>query len=516
MTGDSPHRCEVLIEHREMPQDAKFELKGTWCNYDINSLMDSVNIEIIHAVQIGPISSYHAHLSAYDHPGNMARGFVKRIYDHQDFTFQAVCAFGEFVQEYIDLHFQPIEYIPFEHDFLDTWLDHSKYTLKQKAKFHMLFDKFLAGKRNYSIFACGTFIKKEITETVKEARLINSRSDLYKAVVAPYIKLVEKQVYDNHFIKEKERSEVCERVKEIEKKFKFVMETDYTSFEASFQDFLMQNVELRLFRRILANNPHVLNIIEQTYHSLNYCYAKDAKYIIAGRRMSGEMWTSLCNGFTNKMLVEYMFHITKIHRDNLIYDYVVEGDDGFIGTNGIPMYEIVESLGFKLKLQLATDMNELSFCGLNLGPHGLYPDFVRQIRKFGYSFDSQMVYWRRTGQHHTKKYTKKKNELIKAKAYSFLMSSPPMPIMSKLCEKILQITRRYKIRKSDIIKYLSWRDHFDPSFKIPKYTDFKFEVDLETRIYFEKRFGVTVDEQIKIENEIDNQDSLDFKINLSL
>ena len=48
-------------------------------------------------------------------------------------------------------------------------------------------------------------------------------------------------------------------------------------------------------------------------------------------RKSGEMGTSCCNTFLNKMIIEYSAHQLGLTEDE--YDYFTEGDDGVVASD---------------------------------------------------------------------------------------------------------------------------------------------------------------------------------------
>lgn len=472
--------------------------------HDLNVICHEPTVpDEIHAVQIGPILAEDPILSAYDSPGNFIRGMNYRVardnpnnYDKSNILAE----FSQFVQDFVK-RYEPLPEILPSHELLDSeWLNGSHYTLKQKEKFHAELDKYLDGKRSRFNW-CKAFVKKEFYEAVKEPRVINSRSDMFKSVVAPYVKLIEDRVYDEHFIKHKERSEVLERMLNISRRFTQVMETDYSSFEGSFTPRFLQSCEAHLFKHMLMNNPDILRVVSQSWLKTNVIHGKHARCYIRGKRMSGEMWTSLGNGFTNMMLTEFMFyHFQKTTHQVAEFDYIVEGDDGFIGCSIVPDTSVVEDLGFMLKLNVGTKVNDLSFCGMNIGPQGLYPDFWRQIRKFGWCHDSSIVRAYRTGMV-TPKVLKRCKMLLRAKAYSLLLSSPPMPILTELSFKMIQLTAGYHVSQQLLRKMLAWRD-MDTTKVSFDLSSFDRVITSQARSYFAKRFGIPEHIQVEIENNI--------------
>ncbi len=79
--------------------------------------------------------------------------------------------------------------------------------------------------------------------------------------------------------------------------------------------------------------------------------------------MSGEMNTSLGNGFSNLMFMLYACEIQGIECDG-----IVEGDDGAFALSLKPGQKFDESIfaemGLTIKLEKHTDLMSMSFCGI--------------------------------------------------------------------------------------------------------------------------------------------------------
>lgn len=486
---------------------------------DVPVLREDVDkIEKPCAAAIGPIIDDTPFIANYRSKNAMIAGGFKRVWHEYSYDEDLVKEFGDFVDNYIQSHFTPIPEREMSHEYMDEWLEDSKYTLAQKKIFHDFLDKIKEEqnplqylKKNCRLYnkcyQCGTFIKKELLDEEKYPRLINPRPDEFKAIVAPYIKTIEHEViYNKHFIKGKLPEEVVERMKQIQENFLYLYETDYSSFEGSFTLFFQQHCEMLLFNYMLSKNPKIQAIVNECYLKKNVLILgkeKD-KAMFEGSRMSGDMWTSLCNGFTNKMLLEFCIAKTAEKINNPIqYDYIVEGDDGFIGINQKVDFSYVKDLGFKLKMIEANDSNNLSFCGHRYSPDGThFADFWFQIRKFGWSFDHVVLasYSGRT--------TNYEAALMRAKALSLLVNCGGMPILQELCVKIINLTEGVQVKTS----------HFDPWFvqqyhieRLDHLSYFK-PVTSETRVYFQEVYGVEVREQIRIEEEIRKQTCLRFRI----
>lgn len=78
--------------------------------------------------------------------------------------------------------------------------------------------------------------------------------------------------------------------------------------------------------------------------------------------MSGDMCTSLGNGFSNKMKAEFL-----AYKAGGTIDGFVEGDDGLFVTNFELRSSDYEKLGFTIKIEEIADPCEASFCGMIFG-----------------------------------------------------------------------------------------------------------------------------------------------------
>lgn len=447
---------------------------------------------------IGPITSFVPHIVDQS-VGNHYRGLIKRCAHANKYSNKVMNRFCSFVDRYVRSHYRPIPYRDLTHEYLDTWLHTSKYTLKEKEMYHELLDKFndpLVNKNKF--YRCNSFIKKEYTHEVKEPRIINAPNNMMKTVVGPYIHEIEEHIYDEHFIKHLTPEQVYTRMKAISAGVHRVYETDYSSFEGSFTVKLMNCCEMIMFRRLLSNNPRILRIVENVNLGSRKLYFRQGTAVahLQGSRLSGAMWTSLANGFTNKMLVEFMVHeAQKTRKSGFQYDYLVEGDDGFIASDVELPVELTEALGFRLKIEEAYDVNGLSFCGLCMGPDGLIPDFHRTIEKFGHTFDDYLV--RNYG---SKRWSKRRDEMMRAKAMSLLAQSRGVPILQPLALKIIALTNHVKVRRKDFDYWeVECLDILNANLTPKPITD-------RTRAFFTDRFGLSMKYQKLLEQYINEME----------
>lgn len=408
--------------------------------------------------------------------------------------------FGRFVWQWIKSHYTPLEPIDLSHENLDElWLDGSKYNQHEKAKFHEELEKFIQDGPSKGFYTCNSFIKREIMSERKAPRIINSRSDQFKAVFAPATKLIEAQVCHNeHFIKGQNKHEFINRLLEVQGicSEPHIYETDYSSFEGSFDKLIMLECEYKLLTYMLRNNPVLHNIIKRLYKQNNLMIFSDSQGIsskcsVPGSRMSGEMWTSLCNGFTNQMLFEYC--VSKQEISGKTYDYVVEGDDGFLSTNFNLDTRPILGLGFQLKCEAVSDINEMSFCGICMHDGHFVPDVLTTLMKLPYTFDASV-----------RRSDRRKLEMARAKGVSLIYEAQGIPILQPLALRILKLTEHARLNKRD---FDWWYAHYILPEDLPtKFDSLAEDITPSMREFVEERFGISVEDQLVIERDIENYD----------
>lgn len=391
----------------------------------------------------------------------------------------------------------------------DIWLDDShNYTQKRKELLRFLAALYYSHQiRPESIYIMSSFIKKEYYDKLKEPRIINSRTDTFKTLVGPYIHQVEKLVMSNgHFIKHMHPEEVAMKMNEIAQSHYCVYETDYSSFEGSFDLDFMQHIEWLMFQHVLVNYPQILDIIRPCYFGKNVCtYKKKWKCSFEGSRMSGDMWTSLCNGFSNYVMVSYYIYCARQEHGYFNADFIVEGDDGFIGTDYPLPFEKAKLLGFDLKCEQKFDKNDVSFCGICEYHGKLIPDIPRILNKYGYSFDRDVI---QSYIHPTKSNMKKRKDLIHSKALSLLAQSQGIPILQAVAQQQLRLGGRFNP------KYVDWWElnfydfsHLDQMKAVP--------IRPDIRRFVAKRFNIPISVQLEIEEQLKHCDLECYDIDLN-
>lgn len=347
-----------------------------------------------------------------------------------------------------------------------------------------------------------SFVKIESYLTAKFARWINSRSDAFKVAVGPYFKAIEEVVYNIgqdgsypfRFIK---HVPVEERFDYIDSLFNenggtLFVETDHTAFEAHMTPEVMRAVELQVYGYMLGNFPKMFSVIKSVLTGWNYCRHKLMTIVIEGIRMSGEMCTSLGNGLTNLLVFLFICHI----HDLTPMAGIVEGDDGlFALTTRAPTPEEFLPIGMELKCVESGDWTALSFCGMTFerSSRTLLKDPWKVLVKFGWTHSQCMDGG-----------DKVMCELLRAKAFSLACEAHGTPILSSLARYAERITRGNKVRvdSRDAGGIIWKREELRRIDVVKKKMNdfFLHEPSDATRAKYEQKFGVSVQDQLAIED----------------
>jgi len=279
-------------------------------------------------------------------------------------------------------------------------------------------------------------IKQESYPEFKYPRGIFARQNPNKLLFGPLISAIEDMVYENkQFIKHVPVSKRPAYINDMLSNFRFFCCSDFSSFEGSFSREFQEICELKLFAFCIRSFPEELRSAYWT--RFLWCYEKKTITMsigavivkVLGLRMSGEMWTSLANGFSNLTMWKYLCQLK-----GTTCVGVVEGDDGLFGfmhEHEAPTQADFEALGFVCKIQCVQDLYNASFCGIVFDP--VVNVNITDPRPFLASM-AWLPY----------KYKdfkpSKKKALVRAKALSFLYQYPGCPIIQDAALAILRLT----------------------------------------------------------------------------
>lgn len=399
------------------------------------------------------------------------------------------------VTEFVHRNFVPLS---MDLDYsVETWLLSTNYNEGMRKNMLREYNRFLDGDVKWKdLMKVKGFAKEEsYGASIKHARTINSRSDVYKTLVGPTYKLIEKHVFARpEFIKKIPGHERAQYILEhVRRDGTVYVCTDYTSFESSFTKKIMECVEMVLYRYMLKNHPDrkfILKLIKaQTV--TNHIGYKGFKARISATRMSGEMNTSLGNGFTNLMLFDWM-----CKEQGIGYTGVVEGDDGLFSVSKVPDFSWTNAIGFAVKPEVHRSIGTASFCGQVFDEEEcqLIRDPMKALIKIGWSTRQYVPASERTLM-----------ALARARALSMIYENPSCPILRNWCLKVLRQTGGVNIdRLVARIKDAWERERLTLAFEYYKARPVSTpEPGPNTRFLMEEMFSITVETQLAIEQIID-------------
>lgn len=351
------------------------------------------------------------------------------------------------------------------------------------------------------VFFCKSFQKDETYPEYKHGRAINARSDEFKVMVGPIFKAIEAEVYKHpSFIK---HVPVADRAAYISEMLsspgsKFYA-TDYTAFEALFIAELMEAVEFTLYDYMAQDLP-IANQFRELCRAVlageNRCNFKHFYVLLEATRMSGEMCTSLGNGFSNLMFMLFMAE----RKGCSDVKGVVEGDDGLFSMKGdAPTKDDFAQLGLIIKMETHLQLSTASFCGIIFDEEDLLnvTNPMTVLVNFGWG-----------SRRYAESNSKILRTLLKSKALSLAHSYPGCPILGSLAKMGLRLTE--DISTGDIYHLVvnkrktmnDWQRTWLMTLMNGPEAVFK-DPPLATRLLVERRYGILVQHQIAIEKYLD-------------
>lgn len=341
----------------------------------------------------------------------------------------------------------------------------------------------------------GGFGKDETYPEFKHERCINARDDLYKVLVGPFYRLIEKKLFSRpEFIKKvpvKDRPRVI--FEALYRPGATYIATDYKRYEASFVSEVQWAFEFQLYIHMMKGvwaSKWFAKLSQAAQLSINKILYHFFIMWIRATRMSGEMCTSLGNGFTNLMAEKFVAHESGVE---LIC--FVEGDDGLAAGDGKLKEELFQKLGFEIKLQYFDDLCSASFCGLIFDPEDLIniTDPVKVL---------QNIAW--VAGKYAKARIPKLKALLRVKGLSMLYQYPGCPIVQEMALYILRVTAGIDVRPAiSKIRDTYEREKLERMMRdYPSWKDLVSlvqEPPMRTRLLMEQKFGVCVTFQLDTE-----------------
>lgn len=426
-------------------------------------------------------------------PYNVLAGLTKRLARLlPDYQEPLMLRLERFVTRWLHKNLKPLESVMG----LEEWLASTTYSEARKQQLRMAFDKMRGSQTCPEKWAhsINGFIKRESYAStdagLKYPRMINSRSDVFKVFSGPAFKSMEKVVFQNPwFIKKvpvQDRPSAIDRLRQPGHSY---YQSDFASFEAHFRPRIMDAVELELYAYMLIKFPVLSNCICQTIRASDgNCPRHDrfqnkirsntgVQCKVQGRRMSGDMCTSLGNGFTNLMM--WLFMCEELGVESTGY---VEGDDGIFAVKGpvAPTSQMYLEAGWTIDIIKVDDPAEASFCGCLYSDGCIIRDPRKALCTFGWSLSMPSAG------------DALRKQLLRAKSLSMACELPQCPILGAIARRGVQLTEGVKPR------YV--RDGYTELLETAVPSTAPFCPPSGVRSLFERKFGISAETQIKLES----------------
>lgn len=439
------------------------------------------------------------------HAASIAAGFKKRVVNPvpPEFSTHALEELGHFVEEWLHRNLEPLSS---DTDVsVSTWLADANYPAWRKAELAALDPDEVANWKDHIM--AKSFIKDEFYTELKYPRTINPRDDYFKVFSGPIFHAIEKAVFSLPvFIKkvpiERRAHYIMDQV--YAPRSKYVL-TDYTSFESSFTREAMENLEMKLYRWMSHRLPGGSSWYHAIHDALTGPQILKSKFVttrtLAGR-LSGDMCTSLGNGFSNYMLMLFSAH--KLQLGELFG--VFEGDDGLcrFSSGKVPNAEFFKQFGFNVKMEVVDEIGRASFCGMLFEENSCQQmtEPLSVLTSFGW-----------TSARYAKASRKTLLALTRSKALSLAFERPGCPILSAFAHRVIYLTRgidcRWVANSRNTTHWLRERIQYVTTHVAP------YEVPTsETRLLFEQLFSIPVSVQLQAEEAISELQLGEFELEL--
>lgn len=344
---------------------------------------------------------------------------------------------------------------------------------------------------------------------LKNARMINARSDFYKTAITDCQMVVDKSLFTGNsakwFVKGTNPRDWPGRLRDLFGD-RPVLETDFTSFEAHHEGVFAEIVHYWLSRAATrgAFPAHYREAVERVVLGTNECQASRIKYSVKQRLMSGEMWTSSANGLLNLLIMSYLNARTlnptaqpdwlAVHVERY-FTGLVEGDDGICldrltsQEQRASQEQLIERLGVNLKFERELNFGRAAFCGnvCDIDDLKVVADPLKFLQTF-FVYPSKL----------RDAPLKVIHSYTRCKAMSMRVALNNAPVIGPVCAVLCDLTRDCDVKQS--------LRHFDAYKRELIATAFEERVWMhppgvtdKARHLVAAKFGVSVDEQLRIE-----------------
>jgi len=425
-----------------------------------------------------------------DHPPSLASGICKRFgckTPSVDRHFKR--GFNRFVDLWLRRNLVPLTAADIPS--FEEWLTNTPYGEARKAELLQAWNAVNRRLSTKTAKMVKSFVKDETYPEFKYPRSINSRVDPAKCYFGPVVDAVSKRVMSlAWFIK---YIPVAQRPMVLRdsllKNGATYTFTDFTSFEAHFTPEVMEMTQMKLMKYMIGRaDPEWFDKYQSVMGGMNKLQFKQFECSVLGTRMSGEMDTSLSNGFSNLMLFLYLSYLNGATG----VEGFVEGDDGiFVVTphSACPTAQQFEKLGFTIKIGQTKELSEASFCGqvYDMTDLKVVTDPLEVLARVGF-----------TNKRYVNAKHKTRMALLRAKGFSLVYQYDGCPILSVLGKRLLKLTESFSVPDRIINSMDQWEKakYLEAiSSNLPD-----SPIGTNTRFLVEKLYNVTVPEQKALED----------------
>lgn len=444
---------------------------------------------------------------------SIAAGLLKRSASrHPTPSAPVVADFMHYVYEEITKTLQPLSECDVQKraDYIDS-LPHPDSMKKEYHQAHSTIVNRQHRDWNEVVRVKG-FVKEEPYLEFKFDRLILPRPNTFKVIIGPVVKAIENEVYKMpQFIKKVPVEDRPAYINDyLQPSGKVVFSSDYTAFESQFVPELMKACELVLFDYMvqnLAEGPELSHIMHEYVAGLNVVTINGVTLSVMGTRMSGEMTTSLFNGFTNLMAMKFLAERAGCTG----FRGVVEGDDGLFAmcSDGrFPTTQDFALLGMTIKLEQHKSVNEASFCGIVCDDESMVNvcNPLKALCNLGV-----------VGSNYVDAKEETLDALLKCKLMSYYVQYPGCPIVEVLTSTLLP--RLSHISNEQVLKHLSGSS-WEKNEMRKVLGRFQYKglrpIQHSSRLVMQEVFGISVLHQVGLEDELRNAGMYPFKSELLL
>lgn len=370
----------------------------------------------------------------------------------------------------------------------DEWVDSLKVTAVTKRLMRVIWNAMgrVLVKRMRARKKAG-FSKTERYPQYKHFRGIHACSMEEKLFCGPAIKSMEAEVYSqlsDNFLKgvvsSSKATELYRRLYAVGAQF---LGLDVKNWEGSVLSHLRRVCELALYKRMLSGvAPEVVHYIEEEFKRPHTIMYHDFMLQVDGGRMSGDLWTSIGNGFTNLMLVKFV--CSKYGYDPV---GVVEGDDGLFRLDGpTPTQLDFARLGFNSKIEVFDSIGAAGFCKMKFDSDLVQvTDCGERLVKFGWT----------TAIHANEK---TRLSLLYTKALSLKAEFPSCPILGPFADYVIRCCKKLHPAPLPLSfdEDRGWTAH---KIECARWLDQPAKISMTTRLFYESTYGYSPRTQLAIE-----------------